>query len=225
MPKFEKLTNCDHRLVSTADGQDTSACRISVCSLHAFSGKCPETPHLIRFSKSKWCQKEDKSTECDHNIIISDGGQDTSSCQISGHSLHAFCGKCLETSPDGQTVIQMDMPQNCHGWWDGPIHPCTGGKRVFQASYSWTDGWTDWRMDREPENIIPLAPKGRGIKRWSHLQNIIRIHHRFSSSEIPGKLLFIYPEGTSCCNPRQQLSLGLWPLCGCGICNVHKGQY
>ena len=54
---------------------------------------------------------------------------------ISDHSLHAFSGKCLETSPDGRT----DMPQNGHGWSDGPTDPCTGEKRLFQAS----DGRTD----------------------------------------------------------------------------------
>ena len=37
------------------------------------------------------------------------------------------------------------------------MDPCTGEKRVFQASDGWTDG--------QPENIMPPAPKGGGIKR------------------------------------------------------------
>ena len=46
-----------------------------------------------------------KSTDHGHKLISSEDGQDTSACQISGHSLLAFSGKCPETSPDGR----MDM--------------------------------------------------------------------------------------------------------------------
>ena len=53
---------------------------------------------------------------------------------------------------DGRT----DMPWNGHGWSGGPTDPCTGQKRVFQASDGQTDG--------QPENIMPPAPKGGGIK-------------------------------------------------------------
>ena len=42
-PKLEKSTDCGHKLISSEDGQDTSACKISGHSLYAFSGKCPET--------------------------------------------------------------------------------------------------------------------------------------------------------------------------------------
>ena len=51
----------------------------------------------------------------------------------------------------GRTDKRTDMPQNGHGWSDGPTDPCTGGKRAFQA-YG------------QPENIMPSAPKGEGIK-------------------------------------------------------------
>ena len=47
--------------------------------------------------------KGGKSTDHDHNIISSEGAQDTSTCKISDHSLQAFSGKCPETSPDGRT--------------------------------------------------------------------------------------------------------------------------
>ena len=41
--KIRKSTDHGHKLISSEDGQDTSACKISGQSLHAFSGKCPET--------------------------------------------------------------------------------------------------------------------------------------------------------------------------------------
>ena len=46
---------------------------------------------------------------------------------------------------------RMDMPQNGHSWSDGPTDPCTGDKKLCQAS------------DGQPENIMPPAPKGGGI--------------------------------------------------------------
>ena len=66
-----------------------------------------------------------------------------------------FSGKCPETPLDGRTDRRTDMPQNGHGWSDGPTDSCTGGKRIFQAS--------DGRTDGQPENIMPPAPKGGGI--------------------------------------------------------------
>ena len=60
----------------------------------------------------------------------------------------------------GRTEGRTDMPQNGHGWLDGQTDPCTGGKRVFQASDRRMDGWTD----EQPENIMPPAPKGGRIK-------------------------------------------------------------
>ena len=76
----------------------------------AFSRQCPETPNMT-------CQvvpKRRKSTDHDQNLISSEGGQDTSACNISGHSLHASSRKCPETSADGRT----DRLKNCHGWSD-----------------------------------------------------------------------------------------------------------
>ena len=49
-------------------------------------------------SLSKKVSKLNKSTDWDYNLINSEGGQDTSACKISGHSLHALSGKCLETT-------------------------------------------------------------------------------------------------------------------------------
>ena len=42
-PKLEKSTDRGHKLISSEDSQETSACKISGHSLHAFSGKYPET--------------------------------------------------------------------------------------------------------------------------------------------------------------------------------------
>ena len=54
-------------------------------------------PQIWPVSLSESSTKKRKWTERVHNLICSEGGQDTSACNISGHSLHAFCSKCLET--------------------------------------------------------------------------------------------------------------------------------
>ena len=51
--KIRKSTNCNHNLMTSESGQDTSACKISGHFLNGFSRKCLETPHLTRFTKSK----------------------------------------------------------------------------------------------------------------------------------------------------------------------------
>ena len=61
------------------------------------------------------------------------------------------------------------MPQNGHGWWDGPTDPCAGGKRVFQASDRRTDGQTFARMDGQPKIIMPPVPKCGGITNYNTL--------------------------------------------------------
>ena len=100
----------------------------------------PGTPKFDPFHYVKIVPKFERSTDRDHKLISSEDGQDTSTCKISGHSLHAFSGKYPETSPDGRTDGRMDMPQNGHGWSDGQTDQCAGGKRVFQASDGRTDG-------------------------------------------------------------------------------------
>ena len=109
-------------------------------------------PQISPISPSQKLCQEEKSTNCDHNLISSEGGQDTSACQISGHSLHAFSGKCPETFLDGWTDRKTG-----YGWY-----------QTNRPMYGWKDGilgfgWRDGRMDREPENIMPLVPKGKGI--------------------------------------------------------------
>ena len=46
---------------------------------------------------------------------------------------------------DRRTDGRTDMPLNGNGWSGGPTDPCTGQKRVFQAS----DGRTDGRTTRK----------------------------------------------------------------------------
>ena len=52
-PKLEKSLNCDDNLSSSEGGQDTSACKISGHFLMGLSRKCPETPNLTCFTRSK----------------------------------------------------------------------------------------------------------------------------------------------------------------------------
>ena len=100
--------------------------------------------------------KFEKLTDRDHNLISSESGQDTSAYQISGHSLHAFSGKCPETSPVGRTDGRMDghaaQRSRLVGWTNGLMHRWKEGISGV--------GW----MDGQAENIMPPAPKGGGIK-------------------------------------------------------------
>ena len=60
--------------------------------------KMPGNPKFYqRFTKVKITSKLEKSTNCNHNLINSESGQDTSACKISGHFLDGFSRKCLET--------------------------------------------------------------------------------------------------------------------------------
>ena len=59
--------------------------------------KMPGNPQFYPFHKVKIASKLEKSTNCNHNLISSESGQDTSTCKISGHFLHGFSRICLET--------------------------------------------------------------------------------------------------------------------------------
>ena len=96
--------------------------------------------------------KLEKSTDQGHKLISSEDGHDTSACKISGHSLHAFSGKCPETSPDGRTcrktVTVSRVDQRTH------VQVKRGYFRLRRED----------RPVGQPENIMPPAPKGGGIK-------------------------------------------------------------
>ena len=51
--KLEKSTNCDHYLISSEGGQDTSACKMSGHFLNGFSRNWPQTSNLTCFTASK----------------------------------------------------------------------------------------------------------------------------------------------------------------------------
>ena len=59
--------------------------------------KMPGNPKFYLFHLVKIASKLEKSTNCNHNLINSESGQDTSACKISGHFLDGFSRKCLET--------------------------------------------------------------------------------------------------------------------------------
>ena len=111
--------------------------------------------------------KLEKSTDHSHKLISSENGQDTSAYKISGQSLHAFSGKCPETSPDGRTDRRTDGQTDGHavkrlrlvGWTNGHMYRSKEGISGFGR----TGGQTDGRTDGQPENIMPPAPKGGGI--------------------------------------------------------------
>ena len=51
VPKLEKSTDRNYKLISSEGGQDTSEYKISAHSLHAFARKYPEIPSLARLTK------------------------------------------------------------------------------------------------------------------------------------------------------------------------------
>ena len=59
--------------------------------------KMPGNPTFDPFHLVKLASKLEKSTNCNHNLISSESGQDISACKISGHFLNGFFRKCLET--------------------------------------------------------------------------------------------------------------------------------
>ena len=100
--------------------------------------------------------KGGKSTDHNHNLIGSEGAQDTSTCKISDHSLHAFSGKYPETSPNGRTDGRTCRKTVTVGRMDQRNH--------VQVKRGYFRLWTDGQTDGQPKNIMPPAPKGGGIK-------------------------------------------------------------
>ena len=96
--------------------------------------------------------KLDKSTDHGHKLVSSEDGQDTLACKISGHSLHAFSGKCPETPPDGRTCRKTFTV----GRIDQRTH--------VQVKRGYFRLRMDGRTDGQPENIMPPATSAGGIK-------------------------------------------------------------
>ena len=75
-----------------------------------------------------------KTTDRVHNLISSGGGQDTSVYTISGHSLHAFCGKCPETSQNGRADGQAEKRSRLVGWTKRPMYRWKEGSLGFSEA-------------------------------------------------------------------------------------------
>ena len=121
----------------------------------------PGNPKFDPFHWVKIVPKLEKPTDHSHKLNSSEDGQDTSAYKISGQSLYAFSGKCPETSPDGRTDRRTDG-RTCRktvtvGRVDQRTH--------VQVKRGYFRLRTDGRTDGQPENIMPPAPKGGGIKR------------------------------------------------------------
>ena len=74
----------------------------------------------------------------------------------------------LSGRTDGHAVKQLRLV----GWTNGPMYRSKEGISGFGR----TDGQTDGRTDGQPENIMPPAPKGGGIKSfpdWTILFKIV----------------------------------------------------
>ena len=55
-------------------------------------------PKFDPFHEVKIVQKIKKSTNCDHNLLSSEDGRDTSSSKMPGNFLNRFFRKCMEPS-------------------------------------------------------------------------------------------------------------------------------
>ena len=62
--------------------------------------------------------------------MTSEGGQDTSACQISGNTFHGFSGNCPEIFLDGEMDGQAEKQSGLVKWTKRHIH---SGKMVFKA--------------------------------------------------------------------------------------------
>ena len=94
-PKLGKSTEHDQNLIISEGGQEWGY--ISKPKLGPFlpcvlKKRCRNLA-FDQFHNTKMAPKRGKSTDCNQNLISSEGGQDTSACQNSGHFSHAFSRK------------------------------------------------------------------------------------------------------------------------------------
>ena len=141
--------------------------------------------------------KGGKSTDHDHNLISSEGAQDTSTCKISDHSLHAFSGKCPETSStDGRTDGQTCRKTVTVGPMDQRTHVQV--KR----------GYFRLRKDGRTDNIMPPAPKGKGITKHCIFCKIYFAKYKFKTPIlVPQVTCLFYHEITASVITEYQLSI------------------
>ena len=108
-----------------------------------------------------------KSTGHDQNLISSEGGQDKSACKMKVVRIHQHAKfqaipsmHSPETYPDGRLDGQAEKWSPLVRWTNVTMYRW----RQVILGFGWTDGWMDGRTDGQPKNIMPLAPKGGGIK-------------------------------------------------------------
>ena len=86
-----KISNQDPKVIKIH--QHAKYQGISTMVLQEMSGNLKFDPvFLVKIEP-----KLQKSTNHNHNLVSTECGQQTSACNILGHSLHAFSEKCLET--------------------------------------------------------------------------------------------------------------------------------
>ena len=122
--------------------------------------------------------KLQNSTDRGQKLISSEGGQDTSACKISGHFLHAFSRKWLETpikivpklekSTDcGHKLISSEDGQDTSACkLSGHFLHAFSGKCPETSPDGRTDGKTDGRTDGRLWRIWSQLP-------WSKLHRIL----------------------------------------------------
>ena len=150
----------------------------------------PGTPKFNPFHSVKVMSKGQKLTDCDHNLISSEGGQDTSACKISGHSLHAFSGKYLEIYPDERTGGRKGRKTVTAGQIDQRTH--------VQVKRGYFGFRIDGQMDGQPENTMPQVPKGWGINSQWYDDIFFLQDHNYQLYKIirNSKLFWSYPYET-----------------------------
>ena len=99
-------------------------------AVQAIPASSPENAQKPQIRPVLWSGNCGKSTDREQNLISSEGNQNTSLCQISGHFLNMVSGKCLEASPDGQIsgrtngIGLVQILSFMHVWDAPPVSIC-----------------------------------------------------------------------------------------------------
>ena len=95
----------------------------------------------------------ENSTDHSHNLTSSEGGKDASEYKISGHSLHAFSRKCLETQiwpiSLSQNSANITILSNQFRRWSRYISMKNFLASMCRPANAWKPFRTDWRTCRK----------------------------------------------------------------------------
>ena len=137
---LESREDFHQNLISFEGGQDSSAGQISGHSSHAFSRKCPQTIKFDQFHYVKVALKGGKSTDCDQNLISSEGGHDTSVNKISSHS-------------------SMPSPEHAQKHQIWPVSLSQSGAKTRKINRPWQKFSQFWRWPKgRHSQTTPSAP-------------------------------------------------------------------